>query len=216
MSQNSGAVSYYARQKANSCCTKCGISVEKLGRVRCDKCNSKLATYKRDKKYVEKRKQTYYERKAAGVCVLCSAVTNGTIACQACRDKTKKVYRKRQSDGRCGSCGDTLPPRFERKTCHTCSVKHLWAKYSGSVTGWEALIEKLRKQEYKCTYTGELLVLGKNASIDHVLPRSRYPEMAGDPENIQWVTRRVNRLKGEMTHAEFMELVERIFHHGKR
>jgi 5-methylcytosine-specific restriction endonuclease McrA len=55
----------------------------------------------------------------------------------------------------------------------------------GSSKYWSRLRDKLVSQGYRCVYTGELLVLGVNDSLDHIYPASRFPERAKDPNNLK-------------------------------
>lgn len=68
----------------------------------------------------------------------------------------------------------------------------------------------LDHQEYRCPYTGDLLILGDNASLDHKLPQSRYPELKSDLNNVQWVTKGINIMKWNHTHEEFIEMIHKI------
>ena len=70
--------------------------------------------------------------------------------------------------------------------------------------------EKLVDQNWKCPISGRLLVLGVNASIDHILPKSKYPEKAQDIENIQWVDKNVNYAKYDLTQDELVQLCREI------
>ena len=76
---------------------------------------------------------------------------------------------------------------------------------------WVQLKAKLGSQQYMCAYTGEKLVPGVNASIDHLVPRSRGGNDA--PDNLHWVSFRVNVMKGDMTHEEFLALCKLITAH---
>lgn len=60
----------------------------------------------------------------------------------------------------------------------------------------------LERQGFRCRYTGEVLTPGVNANVDHVVPRSRGG--TNDESNLQWVTARINRMKTDMTHEEFL------------
>jgi len=66
------------------------------------------------------------------------------------------------------------------------------------------LQELLERQNYLCPYTGKKLVPGLNCSLDHILPVVRYPELAGDIDNVEWVDLSVNCMKGSMTKEEFL------------
>jgi CRISPR/Cas system Type II protein with McrA/HNH and RuvC-like nuclease domain len=73
---------------------------------------------------------------------------------------------------------------------------------------WNELKELFEKQGGRCFYSDEILIPGVNASLDHQLPQCR----GGDnsPQNIQWVTSDINRVKGKKTHEEFVEMCRHI------
>lgn len=57
-------------------------------------------------------------------------------------------------------------------------------------------------QGTRCAYTGVYLVPGKNAGLDHMTPASRGGSWAID--NLQWVDQRINVMKSDSTHDEFV------------
>ncbi len=75
----------------------------------------------------------------------------------------------------------------------------------------QILKDKLVAQNYRCVYSGKTLVLGKNASIDHIFPVAKFPHLISEPTNIQWVDFTVNQMKGSLTHTEFVELIKLIY-----
>ena len=74
------------------------------------------------------------------------------------------------------------------------------------------LLNQLEKQNFKCAYTGELLnVLGikksnSNASVDRIDSLLGYTK-----DNIQWVTKNVNRMKNVFSDKEFLETCFKIY-----
>lgn len=64
------------------------------------------------------------------------------------------------------------------------------------------------KQGGRCAYTGELLIPGVNASLDHKIPSTRGG--TNDLENLQWVTYQVNRMKTDMLEEEFFRLCRMV------
>ena len=72
----------------------------------------------------------------------------------------------------------------------------------------------LVKQNNRCAYTGEKIILGVNASIDHIIPKSsiNYP---GDDclENLCWTTKKVNMIKNDMTKEELISFCEAVLTH---
>jgi hypothetical protein len=59
----------------------------------------------------------------------------------------------------------------------------------------EAVAAKLEQQEFKCAFTGVPLVPGKNASLDHVYPKLKYPVIAAELTNLVWVDATFNKMK---------------------
>jgi 5-methylcytosine-specific restriction endonuclease McrA len=95
--------------------------------------------------------------------------------------------------------------------CRDCYLKHRAGYHFGDRSLWSALLEKLEQQAYRCPYTGEPLALGVNASIDHRLPASRYPEMKTDIANFDWVTKDINAAKGDRTPEEFLAWIAAVY-----
>jgi hypothetical protein len=74
----------------------------------------------------------------------------------------------------------------------------------------EAIQELFYAQECKCYLTGEPLVLGVNAGVDHILPKSKYGGDIQNSHNIRWIDRRINAMKGTLTATEFVELCYKV------
>jgi 5-methylcytosine-specific restriction endonuclease McrA len=71
-------------------------------------------------------------------------------------------------------------------------------------------LEKLLKSTFKCPYTNEKLVLGKNVSLDHKIPLSRRPDLAYTYSNLAWVSKSYNKHKSDMTNKEFLKFCQNI------
>ena len=114
-------------------------------------------------------------------------------------------------EGKCRYCNKIPLPAFSGQNFRVCE-QHYLAYTARSATGnrtdWKVLLEILEKQNRKCAYTGIPIVLGVNASIDHKFPRSRFPHLKDDPDNLQWVTKSVNGIKKTMTHDEFVSVAK--------
>jgi hypothetical protein len=92
------------------------------------------------------------------------------------------------------------------QTCKICTLKAHMRKATGSSVGWENLLKIFEKQDGRCCYTGVVLELGVNASVDHAIPRT-HKDFPGDADftNLVWTTREVNRFKSTLTSAELKE-----------
>ena len=79
------------------------------------------------------------------------------------------------------------------------------------------LLALLKSQDYRCAYTGEELVPGVNASLDHIVPISYAANMAADLNNMEWVSLQVNLMKREPDRSKFLDICCRIAeYHGKQ
>ena len=76
-----------------------------------------------------------------------------------------------------------------------------------------AIWGKLRAQRYACPYTGDRLIPGVNASLDHIKPVSLYPELARSIDNVEWVTLDVNLAKRTLDSEQFIALCRRVTIH---
>lgn len=98
-------------------------------------------------------------------------------------EKTKEFREKQFDKGLCKVCKQ--PRLFDLKVCKKHHLADLSYKHLGTTTRWEELEKLLEKQDYKCIYTGDELILGINASVDHIKPLSQNPELNNSIENLQ-------------------------------
>lgn len=193
-------------------CRNCGQPREGGAKVYCPVCIS------RAKFPIEKRRIRLRE---AGLCEDCGDETKGDrVHCEVCLAK-QRAYRtdwKRQVPrGFCTRCkrNKCLPQLIDAKlymrSCQECYLRHAASVQLGSSEHWKALLNKLERQQWQCIYSGDTIMLGVNDSMDHIIPKSRQPNLAKDPSNVQWVTRVVNRIKSNLTHDEFLDLIRRIY-----
>lgn len=162
----------------------------------------------------------FKSRRQQGLCIHCgkTAPADGRYSCQKCLDRMKarvrKLHRQRIEEGLCHRCGKRRATEFT-VNCADCYFKQAARINLRSSSHWQILKDKWYKQEGACPYSGELMVLGKTASIDHVKPRSRFPQDATNPDNVEWVHERVNHMKRDLTKEEFVALIEKIIAHTK-
>lgn len=84
-------------------------------------------------------------------------------------------------------------------------------KVFGTTKRWNELRDLAAKQEYKCAYTNETLIPGLNMSLDHIVSRFNDSTLAGEVENLQWVTKDINMVKNKYSHNEFIALCGAIY-----
>jgi hypothetical protein len=72
----------------------------------------------------------------------------------------------------------------------------------------EQLLQKLIDQDFKCYYTGLPLVPNHNASLEHIKPRSKNPELIYDVSNLVWVRKEINSMRSNYSFSEFIDLCQ--------
>lgn len=178
-------------------CSRCGKLPELPFKV-CARCR-----IRRRKVYSSEIKQ---RRRDAGLCTACAKPNTSTKAtCADCRQKVREAQRvivgQYRAQGLC-ACG---------KNCRTVGTlcKPCWFKSRARLCGlgtqnWQLLRQLLIEQNFRCAYTNEPLILGRDATIDHKMPRTRGGSNA--IENLHWVTQRVNAMKSNYSHDEFLKI----------
>jgi hypothetical protein len=171
------------------------------------------------------------ERTSKGICLDCpSSVKPGCRRCFECLEKRAKWNRENRNqenhynyqkkrieefvvNGLCRHCGDN---KMQNHTyCETCHLKNvslgLTSRTEERSTNklWKNLKEIYKSQDGVCPYTGRKIHLGQEAELDHKMPVCRGGK--GEKENLQWVHRKVNRAKGDMSEEEFLDLVREVY-----
>ncbi len=207
----------YQERLSKGLCPRCGEQ-PKTGSKHCDKC----AVRGRDK---DRRVRS--SRFAKGMCVKCgqNIPTDSLKTCNQCLVECKDSYQQRNDRltkaGLCTRCGqhDFLPSMKERvskyRECIICYLKRTSRINLGSEDFADLLLAKLEAQNWSCPYTGDIMVLGDNDSVDHILPRKRFPNESTNPDNIEWITRRANIMKHDRTPDEFLSLIKQIHDHRR-
>lgn len=113
--------------------------------------------------------------------------------------------------GECVSCKRKRMPNCRRCERHWfIHVATQSMKSGDSVSAAEAIKEKLERQGFVCPYSGRKLVPGANASLDHIKPKSKHPELASDMENLEWVDVDVNYAKLDMSKEDFIKMCREV------
>lgn len=121
----------------------------------------------------------------------------------------QNIYNKNWSvkQNNLGFCRFCNNEKIEnQKTCTICYLKIMAKNNLNDRSLHEKLYEKLIEQEFKCYLSGRQLILGFNASIDHVIPRSKNKELSKDIDNIKWCDKSLNLVKRDLTVEEFIKL----------
>ncbi len=193
-------------------CRNCDTPRSGTAKVYCPGCIEKA------KNHIDVRRSKLRD---SGLCIDCGKETkDDRVHCETCLT-TKREHRtnwKAQVPrGFCTRCkkNKCLPQLIDAKlymrSCQECYLRHAASAQLGSSKHYHALLSKLERQQWKCAYSGDEIILGVNDSIDHIYPKSRYPDRSLDITNIQWVTRVINRMKDNLTPEEFLDMASRIY-----
>ena len=186
-------------------CTKCGKNKPRLHYKRCEDCINKLKSWRKQTGY---DKELYTFRKQHKLCVRCGVcLTNHKIKCDECSELSSNRITKRRLAGLCVNCKNKS--LNTNALCEVCWFKNLAHSSLGVTTAWSSIKELIIKQKYKCAYTGKSLIIGDNASIDHIVPKKRGGTNTLD--NLQWVDLSVNLMKRDMLHDDFLKVVSQIY-----
>ena len=131
------------------------------------------------------------------------------------RDKEREhgywvaMIQRRRDAGLCLDCGNQEATVGERyPLCLDCWFQGIAKKRGGSRRNGPMIKAIFEEQQGRCAYTGELLVPGVTASLDHKIPVSRGG--LHERSNLHWVTNRINSMKADLTHEEFVALCSMI------
>jgi hypothetical protein len=175
----------------------------------------------------EKLKSLQKSRKSAGICWACGLYpkTATALTCESCSAKraasTNKFRKSLIGSDKCVKCAKSEIMQSTKdnsplhRLCEKCYLKNTARSRLKNIALWINLKAKLEAQHYKCTYTGEEIILGFNDSLDHKLPFCKFPELYTDIENTQWVTREMNQMKSGRTDNEFRSLIAKIYNNIK-
>jgi hypothetical protein len=192
------AAERYKRIKLERMCKSCPNKVLDTKGVYCASCR-------------QKRKDTWSERKRKGLCITCgkNQKRNG-LKCECCyvgcQNNIKENRRERLEKGLCAFCDN---PRINNRLCLKHFLKFTSKTHLKSTKRYKELHELFVNQGGICPYTKIKLTLGKDASVDHIIPKSRGGSLE-DVSNLQWVYCNVNFMKSDMLEQEFLDLVKLI------
>lgn len=188
----------------NGLCQWCGKEPSMEGKSSCRKCHNRNT---------ETRHKQRSERKLNGLCFKCGKdkfVKRKTL-CQKCLDLHKEISRRirleREANGLCASCGIN-PARNVSKKCEICTLESAARKYLGSKKRVNDLKVLFLKQKQRCPYTGIILIIGTNTSLDHKIPKSKGGK--DEIQNLQWVHIWANLAKRDYSEHEFIEFCKLV------
>jgi len=89
-----------------------------------------------------------------------------------------------------------------------------FAPVSELYSKWVLLRDLAESQDYKCALSGSELIPGISMSLDHIKPRSKFPELSSDINNLQFVTLEINVMKRALDLDYFISVCSSIHRHS--
>jgi hypothetical protein len=129
--------------------------------------------------------------------------------CFDCIERNKGKANERVAKGLCAKCGKCqFSVQRQWPVCLECWLKEQAKNATNDSKNWQMLKDIFDAQNGRCVYTDEVLIPGENASLDHRIPGSR--QGSDDRDNLQWVTKRINTMKNDCTHEEFIAMCKLV------
>lgn len=115
----------------------------------------------------------------------------------------KQFRESQKKKGLCRHCKNNIIPG--KTVCEKHYVADIAKKGldKGDITTAEILLEKFHTNPI-CPYTGIPLILGVNAHLDHIKSKKNHPELAGDINNVEWISDVANLSKNGFDKEDFI------------
>lgn len=156
-----------------------------------------------------KKKRDY--ARVNGICTSCfkRPFEENRTRCGKCLKANLRYINRKMKEGFC-SCG-TKTLDGNKYKCEKCWYKTVAYNTLNDRSRWEEIKGLMESQGYICAITGDTLIPGVNASLDHKMPKSR----GGTHEisNIEWILTEANYFKYTRTKKELLELCKKILAH---
>lgn len=197
-------MSRFLERVSRGVCGRCG-KIEVSGKSICHICNQNIE---------DKRKK----RNQNGICHDCdNFVKSGSLRCDGCLEKRRLRQSDRKSQGICRDCNEPVKDGFARCEAHRAKMREWYSvhaknmlakKHLGDVGKWAELQNLFDQQDGKCAYSGLPITIGEDAHIDHIVPTAKGGK--NEIDNYQWVSKKVNFMKGGLLEEEFLLLCKLI------
>lgn len=195
-------------------CRACGAPRRGTAKTYCQTCIAKMQVH------IKARRKRL---RKDGLCEDCGQIPkDGMVHCEKCltRQRIHRTNWKKQVPiGFCTACRhkkclkSLVNAKLHMRSCQECYLRHAAACQFSSTKLWTILLDKLESQQWQCVYSGDKIILGLNDSMDHIIPKSIRLDLIKNPSNIQWVTRIVNKIKHNLTHDEFIVMIEQMYNY---
>lgn len=163
---------------------------------------------------------SFYETDPALTCTKkgCTNLRVTKRYCRDCQDKiNKRSKQKRIERKKNGQCRQCNAKRMSTSSyCLYHYLKRIATKTAHDPTLGPALYKKFLDQHKQCYYTGIPLVLGDNASLDHVHCQSRHSQWINEIDNLVWTSKQLNTAKTNLDLGEFLRLCELVTMNAER
>jgi 5-methylcytosine-specific restriction endonuclease McrA len=159
---------------------------------------------------IDKNQQKYITAKMANVCLNhpLRPSSPGSVLCDECLNTNAERKRNNIIKAKLNGMCIHHPTRKAEigSFCEECWFRDISSNALN--TSWKEIRQLLIDQNFLCIYTGEKLIPGHNASLDHIIPRAKGGECR--LFNVQWVTEAVNCSKHDIMPDRFLQIIDLI------
>lgn len=193
-----GARDNRAGRKVAGQCIVCGVECTA---ARCPACAKKHNAAERIR-----MPEVYRDRSDKALCVQCGRVPpeETKTLCAGCCSQRNEIVRRRyerrklNTPGLCKQCNSPVFHAASKCEYHWIySLVHNYTRGPVPPALIALMANRLHASNSTCAYTGQAIVPGETASIEHIYSRKLFPHLAADPRNMIWVHRQVNWIKQE-------------------
>ncbi len=199
----------YYKWKSLGLCPSCGHKKDNENYFRCNKCvkDSNRRNLERTLKFNN-----------LGLCRLCGKNKDNKLnMCDSCRRKENARAKQKVlnyiKNKLCITCAKPAEILNKYCLCRVCWFKRIASSRTKNIGNWEVIKNKLENQNYICFYSGRKLIIGKNASLDHIIPKTRGG--SDDINNLHWIDITVNKMKNNMNEKEFYQIIKDLYNNIK-
>ena len=161
---------------------------------------------------MSKVKEYQNRHKELGLCIYCSNKSVKNNRCEPCRERIRLnrriKYNIAKNSGQCCYNYCKSEPIQNKKYCQKHLLKKICLDRLGTAKYSTDLLCILKKQNNKCALTGDDISLCDDIELDHIIPVSRGG--LNNINNVRWVTKQANRLKGNFLDSELIKIITKI------
>jgi hypothetical protein len=187
----------------NGICVQCGKERDGKSKRYCLACSSIFLSNSKVRQEILLK---------SSLCISCGKnPLHSSKHCKDCLDRftaNRKVKKETfLAKNLCSRCGKQEIVKGNTR-CTVCILKHMAWNHMKDGSKWIDLKNIFEKQNGMCPYTGRQIQIGVDAELDHIVPVAKGG--TSEFENYQWVYNKINMMKLDQMHKDFLCLIKEV------